>query len=173
MIRNASLGRARNSDWPMPFRRACRITVTNEGKRMLPMFYYHVDYRKYASLPADVGYFHAYYRQERPARNGRNYEFLHIKGNGHYVGTVLSVIQTQVSWFGEGDDLFYVDGAAKPQILGTGSEDYFNDAWGCAIPAHVDRHAARGRRKTGFAAECLPLAHSRSNSVPPFHLGGN
>ena len=130
MIHNASLGRARNSYWPMPFRRACRITVTNEGKRMLPMFYYHVDYRKYASLPADVGYFHAYYRQERPARTGRNYEFLHIKGNGHYVGTVLNVIQTQVSWFGEGDDLFYIDGATKPQILGTGSEDYFNDAWG-------------------------------------------
>jgi hypothetical protein len=130
MIRDASFGRARNSYWPMPFRHGCRITVTNEGKRMLPMFYYHVDYRKYAWLPADVGYFHAYYRQERPARMGRNYEFLHIKGNGHYVGTVLNVIQTQVSWFGEGDDLFYIDGARKPQILGTGSEDYFNDAWG-------------------------------------------
>ena len=130
MIRDASFGRARNSYWPMPFQHACRITVTNEGKRMLPMFYYHVDYRKYASLPADVGYFHAYYRQERPARMGRNYEFLHIQGDGHYVGTVLNVIQTQVSWFGEGDDLFYVDGATKPQILGTGSEDYFNDAWG-------------------------------------------
>jgi hypothetical protein len=130
MIHNASFGRARNSYWPMPFRHSCRITVTNEGKRMLPMFYYHVDYRKYASLPADIGYFHAYYRQERPARMGRNYEFLHIKGNGHYVGTVLNVIQTQVSWFGEGDDLFYVDGAANPQILGTGTEDYFNDAWG-------------------------------------------
>jgi hypothetical protein len=130
MIRDASFGRARNSYWPMPFRKACRITVTNEGERMLPMFYYHVDYRKYASLAAEVGYFHAYYRQERPARMGRNYEFLHVKGRGHYVGTVLNVIQTQVSWFGEGDDLFYVDGASKPQILGTGSEDYFNDAWG-------------------------------------------
>ncbi len=130
MIHDASFGRARNSYWPMPFRHACRITVTNEGKRMLPMFYYHVDYRKYAALPADIGYFHAYYRQERPARMGRNYEFLHIKGNGHYVGTVLNVIQTQVSWFGEGDDLFYVDGAKNPQILGTGTEDYFNDAWG-------------------------------------------
>jgi hypothetical protein len=39
---------------------------------MLPMFYYHVDYRKYTSLPADIGYFHAYYRQERPARMVRN-----------------------------------------------------------------------------------------------------
>ena len=58
-----------------------------------------------STLPDDIGYFHAYYRQERPARKGRNYEFLHIQGKGHYVGTVMSVIQTQVSWFGEGDDL--------------------------------------------------------------------
>ena len=130
MVHDSSFGRARNSYWPMPYRKSCRITVTNEGNRLVPMFYYHVDYRKYASLPADIGYFHAYYRQERPARKGHNYEFLNIKGTGHYVGTVMSVVQTQVSWFGEGDDLFYVDGSPKPQILGTGSEDYFNDAWG-------------------------------------------
>jgi hypothetical protein len=130
MVRDSSLGRARNSYWPMPFRKSCRITVTNEGDRLLPMFYYHVDYRKYPSLPTDIDYFHAYYRQERPARAGHNYAFLETKGTGHYVGTVLSVILTQISWFGEGDDLFYVDGAKDPQILGTGTEDYFNDAWG-------------------------------------------
>ena len=130
MVHNSSLGRARNSYWPMPYRKSCRITVTNEGERIVPMFYYHVDFRKYTTLPADVGYFHAYYRQERPARAGHNYEFLNIKGTGHYVGTVMGVIQTQLSWFGEGDDLFYIDGAKQPQIYGTGSEDYFNDAWG-------------------------------------------
>jgi hypothetical protein len=130
MIRDSSMGRARNSYWLMPYRKSCRVTVSNEGNRMVAMFYYHVDYRRYSSLPEDVGYFHAYYRQERPARKGQNYAFLAIKGTGQYVGTVMSVVQTQVSWFGEGDDLFYVDGAKKPQILGTGSEDYFNDAWG-------------------------------------------
>jgi len=130
MVHDSSFGRARNSYWPMPYRKSCRITVTNEGDRIVPMFYYHVDYRTYSSLPPDVAYFHAYYRQERPARAGHNYEFLNIKGTGHYVGTVLSVVQTQLSWFGEGDDLFYIDGAKKPQIYGTGSEDYFNDAWG-------------------------------------------
>jgi len=129
MVRDSSFGRARNSYWPMPFRKSCRITITNEGKRLLPMFYYHVDYRKYASLPADIGYFHAYFRQERPARSGHNYTFLDAKGTGHYVGTVLSVVLTQISWFGEGDDLFYIDGAKYPQIYGTGTEDYFNDAW--------------------------------------------
>src|ERR1022692_1848408 len=129
MVHDSSFGRARNSYWPMPYRKSCRITVTNEGNRLVPMFYYHVDYRKYASLPADIGYFHAYFRQERPARAGHNYEFLNIHATGHYVGTVMSVAQTEISWFGEGDDLFYVDGAKKPQIYGTGTEDYFNDAW--------------------------------------------
>lgn len=129
MVRDSSFGRARNSYWPMPFQKSCRITITNEGRRLLPMFYYHVDYRTYASLPADIGYFHAYYRQERPAHSGRNYAFLDTEGTGHYVGTVLSVVLTQISWFGEGDDLFYIDGAKQPQIYGTGTEDYFNDAW--------------------------------------------
>jgi hypothetical protein len=129
MVRDSSFGRARNSYWPMPYRKACKITVTNEGNRYVSLYYYHVDYRKYGSLPPDLGYFHAYYRQERPAVAGRNYAFLNIRGRGHYVGTVLNIIQAQVSWFGEGDDLFYVDGSTHPQIYGTGSEDYFNDAW--------------------------------------------
>ena len=36
MVRASSEGRSRNSDWPMPFRRSCRITVTNEGRRRVP-----------------------------------------------------------------------------------------------------------------------------------------
>jgi hypothetical protein len=133
MVRDSSFGRAHNSYWPMPYRKSCKITVTNEGNRYVLSYYYHVDYRRYADLPAGLGYFHAYYRQERPAVPGRNYAFLNILGKGHYVGTVLNIIQAQVSWFGEGDDLFYVDGATHPQLYGTGSEDYFNDAWGLRI----------------------------------------
>jgi hypothetical protein len=132
-IRDSSYGRARNSYWSMPFRKSCRITVTDEGKRPVTMFYYHVDWQKHPSLPEDVAYFHGYYRQERPAVAGKNYEFLKVKGTGHYVGTVLNVIQAGIGWFGEGDDLFYVDGAAKPQIYGTGTEDYLSDAWGLRV----------------------------------------
>ncbi len=132
-VRDSSFGRARNSYWPMPFRSSCKITVTDEGNRPVTMFYYHVDWQKLTSLPEDLDYFHAYYRQERPAVSGKNYEFLNVKGSGHYVGTVLNVIQSQVGWFGEGDDLFYVDGAKHPQIYGTGTEDYFNEAWGLRV----------------------------------------
>lgn len=132
-IRDSSFGRARNSYWSMPFRKSCRITVTDEGKRPVTMFYYHVDWQQHPSLPENVAYFHGYYRQERPAVSGKNYEFLNIKGTGHYVGTVLNVIQAGIGWFGEGDDLFYIDGAVKPQIYGTGTEDYLSDAWGLRV----------------------------------------
>ena len=132
-VRDSSFGRARNSYWPMPFRQSCRITATDEGNRPVTMFYYHVDWQKHPSIPDDVAYFHGYYRQERPAQAGKNYEFLNVKGTGHYVGTVLNVIQSQVGWFGEGDDLFYVDGATHPQIYGTGTEDFVNDAWGLRV----------------------------------------
>jgi hypothetical protein len=133
MVRNSSAGRARNCYWPMPFRKSCRITITNEGRRRVSMLYYHVDWQKVRSLPADTLYFHAWYRQSLPApADGSNYEFLNIKGKGHYVGTVMSVVQAEAGWFGEGDDFFWVDGQ-KPSIEGTGSEDYFNDAWGLHV----------------------------------------
>ncbi len=39
----------------------------------------------------------------------------------------------QSGWFGEGDDFFYIDGEPVPSLQGTGSEDYFNDAWGFRV----------------------------------------
>jgi hypothetical protein len=42
----------------------------------------------------------------------------------------MSVTLGQNGWFGEGDDFFYIDGEQFPSLQGTGSEDYFNDAWG-------------------------------------------
>jgi len=135
MVRASSDGRSRNSYWPMPFRRSCRITVTNEGRRRVNNLYYHVDWAKVPSLSETTPYLHAWYRQALPApADGSPYEILSVRGRGHYVGTVLSVVQAEAGWFGEGDDLFYVDGEAKPSIEGTGTEDYFNDAWGL----HVD-----------------------------------
>ncbi len=94
----------------MPFRRRCRITVTNEGRRRVANLYYHVDWQKLPSLPAETPYFHARYRQRLPNAGGRPYEVLSVEGRGHYVGTVLSVVQAEAGWFGEGDDPFYVDG---------------------------------------------------------------
>src|SRR6185295_4359471 len=129
MVRDSSEGRSRNSYWPMPFRKSCRITITNEGRRRVANLYYHVDWQKLEALPETTPYFHARYRQALPNSGGKPYEVLAVSGRGHYVGTVLSVVQAEAGWFGEGDDFFFVDGEAVPSIEGTGSEDYFNDAW--------------------------------------------
>ena len=133
MIRASSDGRSRNSYWPMPFRRSCRITITNEGRRRVSNLYYHVDWKKLPSLPEQTPYFHAHYRQALPHTDGKTYEMLNVQGRGHYVGTVFSVVQAEAGWFGEGDDFFYVDGEKKASIEGTGTEDYFSDAWGLHV----------------------------------------
>jgi hypothetical protein len=133
IIRDSSSGRSRNSYWPMPFAKSCRITVTNEGSRRVSNLYYHVDYRKIPELPSDTRYFHARYHQELPVVAGRFYPVLEIEGEGHYVGSVFSVVQAEPGWFGEGDEWIFVDGAAEPSIIGTGTEDYFNDAWSLRV----------------------------------------
>jgi hypothetical protein len=91
--------------------------------------YYYLDWEKLDSLPEDVLYFHARYRQQTPAKPG-DHVILETSGRGHYAGTVYSVHQICTGWFGEGDDRFYIDGEELPSIRGTGTEDYFGDAWG-------------------------------------------
>ncbi|HEV8610565.1 MAG TPA: DUF2961 domain-containing protein [Thermoanaerobaculia bacterium] len=156
VIRASSEGRSRNSYWPMPFEKSCRITVTNEGRRRVSNLYYHVDWKKVRALPADTGYFHARYRQAVPSSGGRPYEVLAVRGRGHYVGTVYSVVQAEAGWFGEGDDYISVDGEKKPSIEGTGTEDYFNDAWGLRVDsgpyagASVAEGTGLGSRMTAY-----------------------
>jgi hypothetical protein len=143
--------KALNSFFPMPFRKKAKITVTNEGERRADAFYFNIDYRTpLHPLPSAVLYFHAQYRQATPAKgwtnewrsNGDpvvnnkpnltgedNYVWMEATGRGHYVGVTMSVLQNQDGWWGEGDDMFFIDGEARPSINGTGSEDYFLGAW--------------------------------------------
>jgi len=58
---------------------------------------------------------------------------LDTQGRGHYVGCNLNidVFERQVNdWYGEGDDMIFVDGEPwPPRLHGTGTEDYFNTAF--------------------------------------------
>ncbi len=129
-VRVTSDGKARNCYWPMPFRKSARIVVDNESEAGCLAFYYYVDWQQHDQLPDDTAYFHARYRQEFPCRMGQNYLLADIRGRGHYVGTVQSVYSASAGWYGEGDDFFFIDGEAEPRLRGTGTEDYFCDAWG-------------------------------------------
>jgi hypothetical protein len=71
----------------------------------------------------------------RPNANGAdNYTILEATGDGVYVGCVLGVdvFRRQANdWYGEGDDMIFVDGEQWPPSLhGTGTEDYFGTAFG-------------------------------------------
>jgi len=116
--------------WRMPFRKQARIVVTNDNPDRSTGLYWQVDWTQLSDLPPETPYFYTRYRQEYPAVQGRDYLLADLKGSGFYVGTVMSVTMAQDGWFGEGDDFFYIDGEQVPSLQGTGTEDYFNDAWG-------------------------------------------
>ena len=118
-----------NCFWRMPFSNGARVTVSNDGPLPVAAFYYYVDYQKLDAPPQDTGRFHAQYRQAYPCPKGANYVFLDAVGRGHYVGCNLSVHNRAGGWWGEGDDMIYVDGEEKPSLHGTGAEDYFCGAW--------------------------------------------
>lgn len=63
-----------------------------------------------------------------------NYVILDAVGKGKFVGCNLNidVFQPQANeWYGEGDDMFFLDGEPWPPSLhGTGTEDYFCTAFG-------------------------------------------
>ncbi len=119
-----------NCYWSMPFFKRGLITVTNEGAKNVRSFYYHIDYTEEDDLPAETAYFCAQYNQAFPEKLGRDYLIADVRGQGHYVGTVMSARSRSPFWFGEGDARFYIDGETKPSIQGTGTEDYFLMAWG-------------------------------------------
>jgi hypothetical protein len=119
-----------NCYWQMPFRKAAKITVTNEGKKAARSFYFQFDYTELKKIPADAPYFYAQYRQEFPEVTGKDYLIADVEGRGHYVGTVMSVRSRSPYWFGEGDAKYYIDGENEPSTWGTGTEDYFLSAWG-------------------------------------------
>jgi hypothetical protein len=132
-VKVSSYGRGLNCYWEMPFAKSAHITVANESKKDSAGLYYMVDWVQYETAPQKLMYFHARYHQEYPPVMGEPYTVFKTQGNGHYVGTVLSSQNAIGHWFGEGDDYFYIDGEKIPSISGTGTEDYFNEAWNMRV----------------------------------------
>jgi hypothetical protein len=142
-------GRALVSYFVMPFEKGARIEVENDTGRAIDAFYYYVDYVKLDRLPPDLGRFHAWYNHEltEAAAEGENewellgpqgknttgadnYLIADVEGKGHYVGVNYYVHSPSPMWYGEGDDMIFIDGEAWPPSLhGTGTEDYFNTSW--------------------------------------------
>jgi hypothetical protein len=118
-------GSAFNCYWEMPFRRRCRVTMTNLGDERMTL-YYQINYTL-TEVPAEAAYFHAQFRRTNPLPYKEVYTILDgVKGQGQYVGTYMAWGVNNTGWWGEGEIKFFLDGDGEfPTICGTGTEDYF------------------------------------------------
>jgi len=164
-------GCALNCYAPMPFARRAKIELVNQARHD-HMQYFYVDYETLPAAPEGLGYFHAEFRRANPFGGWgheitvntpeanvvnkerlaweNNYVILETKGRGHYLGCNLSVTNFQGTWWGEGDDMIWVDGYKwPPDLHGTGSEDYLNQAWGMQPNAFLRNGSSIHERDTG------------------------
>lgn len=98
-----------------------------------------------------------------------NYLILEAEGKGHYVGCNLNidVFTPQANeWYGEGDDMFFIDGESWPPSLhGTGTEDYFSTAFGPAEEYHGPYSGI-----TVYSGEEAGFKYGGKNSMYRFHI---
>lgn len=157
--------------WVMPYQRECRIQLENLGA---------------ASVRATVGphstrpwkwdarslLFHSNWRQQDPLetreRDGLDWNFIDIEGQGIYVGDSFAIHNGSAKWWGEGDEKIFVDGEKFPSHLGTGTEDYYGYSFGDRgvvfdSPFHAEPRAD-GNNKPGYTTN----TRTRSLDAIPF-----
>jgi hypothetical protein len=165
-------GCALNCYLPMPFRQRAVVELMNESHEPHQQYFY-IDYETMDEvLAADLSYAHAEFRRANPFGGWgheirvnspesnivntertaweNNYVILETKGRGHYLGCNLSVTNFGNDWWGEGDDMIWVDGYKwPPDLHGTGSEDYLNQAWGMQPNAFLRNGSSLYEKHTG------------------------
>ena len=114
--------------FPMPFRKTGRLLIKNEGTKAATL-QYRIVHAPVESLPASTMHFKCKYRREEACPTF-DYPFLECRGKGRFVGMALCIDDAWRSWWGEGDEKIWVDDDVFPSHFGTGSEDFFGDAWG-------------------------------------------
>ena len=144
LYQEAQLSWGFNCYLPMPFASGARIELENQGGQDAKIWF-HIDYELYnksASLAPDVGRFHALWHRENPTQTVKhdvndwnkavnltgkdNYTILDTKADGQFVGYFLTVVNHQREWWGEGDDMIFIDGEVwPPSFHGTGTEEIF------------------------------------------------
>jgi len=156
-------GSAFNCYWEMPFRKRCRITMTNIADEQMTL-YYQVDYTL-TEVPEDVAYFHAHFRRTNPIPYKSDYAVIDgIKGQGQFVGMYLAWGQNNNGWWGEGEVKFFIDGDEKfPTIASTGLEDYFCGSYNFdPTPKHDKAYVTYTTPYAGFHQVVRPTSDYRT-----------
>jgi tetratricopeptide (TPR) repeat protein len=113
--------------FPMPFKKRAVIELENLTDSDLYGFYWCIEYDAGISLPDELEYFHAQYRQSTPVPKNSVHTVLETEGHGKYVGTIWSVNWLSPGCPPENAFSFFVDGVP---LQGPNSEDYFGQSWG-------------------------------------------
>ena len=133
-------GRSFNCYIPMPFKKAAKILLINEGAEPVKLFY-DVDFILQKLSPNDL-YFHAYWTRQMTSQLGDDFLILpKLNGKGRFLGMTVGIntdSSYSKSWWGEGEVKMFMDGDTKyPTIVGTGTEDYIGSAWGLGTFANM------------------------------------
>lgn len=151
-----------NCYWEMPFRRRCRISLTNIAGEPMTL-YYQITYAL-TEVPGDAGYFHAQFRRANPLAYKSDHTLVSgVKGQGHYVGTYLAWGVKDNGWWGEGEIKFFLDGDEEfPTICGTGTEDYFGGSYGFDLGPENGGYREFSTPYSGLAQVLRPDGRYRS-----------
>ncbi len=114
--------------FPMPFRKSAKLSLKNYLEQPATVEF-EIEYAPLTTIAEDSTYFYARWRHE-PDTLIFDYSFLETAGRGHFVGVSMPIDHPLDGWWGEGDEMVWVDDDDFPPYIGTGSEDYFGDAWG-------------------------------------------
>ncbi|HUW60739.1 MAG TPA: glycoside hydrolase family 172 protein [Candidatus Bathyarchaeia archaeon] len=142
-----------NAYFPMPYRRAARVELYYDGdlkagpelQARMPCYSY-VMYRNLESVPADVGYFHANWRQQALPLGKEAYTALETQGRGKFVGWSVTVRKPgSPAYLVDMNEMWYVDGEETPSVELQGIEDSFGFSWG--FPKTESEFLISGYRK--------------------------
>ncbi len=170
-------GNALSSYFKMPFASGAKIEIENQADTEIRLLYFYIDYLELEKPPENKGYFHAWYNRELTAPppegenewgllsdetgknpNGQgNYLILDVHGKGQFAGVNYYVNSPTPIWYGEGDDMIFIDGDETPTLHGTGTEDYFNHSW---CPNEEFHHPYFGYARTPSKMQWLGRTHA-------------
>lgn len=120
--------------WVMPYRKSGSISLINTSSEDIAIklsatmenwkwdnnsLYFHADWKDGHNIRVS--------KEEKD--NPVEWNFNTIKGRGVFMGDTFAVDNLMHTWYGEGDQKYWVDGDTFPSEYGTGTEDYYNTSW--------------------------------------------
>jgi hypothetical protein len=125
--------------FPMPFFESARIELIGGAKEFVTNINWNIRTQPLKDLPAQLGYFHATYRDHPHPERGQDLELLDTQKtegggdwSGNFIGTSFIFSDRANLNTLEGDPRFFFDDSQTPQAYGTGTEEWGGggDYWG-------------------------------------------